>query len=166
MSKKVSKPRHETPVLERAIRYAQLDAEQKSVDEMHNEYGENPVTIYKYIRLGNAPKAVHAYIRKKKISANAAADVLLAGDSPEEMTAKVKALVEAREKDLDSLKAAGISGKSMTFPRKVTLALEEMKKKRLLTNRTQKEVAKTIEALFSSTKITKDGVVSIISSIR
>jgi len=155
------RPRREKPMLDRALEYAKLynGGRGKKASEIAEQYDENEVTIYKLVRLGEAPKAIISLIRKGEIPATVVANTLKASMSHSEMIEAVNALVKERHDARQKLAEAGFKGgTSMTLRRAFTIAIDNLKKRHLIKGENRKAIVRALNAIVSETKPTVQSI--------
>ena len=144
-------------MLERATKYAKLynHGRGKSAADIAERFCENEVTVYKLIRMGNAPDAVHALIRKKRVPATVVLNLLKSSMTDKQMIEAVSAETQRREAALAQLEKEGFhGGTSMTLRRAITLAVANLKKRRLIKSDKQKAIAEALSDIFGGDKPT------------
>lgn len=147
------RPRREKPMLDRALEYAKLHNGGKGMKaaDMSAEFDENEVTIYKLIRLGEAPKGVISLIRKGDIPATVVANLIKASMTPDEVTSVVNEEVKRRNDARHELHKAGFRGaSSMTLRRAIRVAVGNLRERRVIRGEGQKAVVRALTTLFSS----------------
>ena len=150
-------------MLERALKYAKLHKESDmNVADIASKHQENPVTVYKLIRLGSAPKRVISKVKSGKLPATDAANALKSGMTKMEQLAAINELVAERAEKVEKIHGAGFDGSSMTVRRSVSIALENLKKTKLVKSDTQKAAEHALSLLFSGGKPTVSEVENII----
>ena len=142
-------------MLDRALKYARLHdgGNGMTVADLQKKFKESDVTIYKLIRLGEAPKAVIALIRHKEIPATVVANAIKATMSPKEVTATVTAMVAERQDARKKLHEAGFrGGKSLTLRRALSLAIDNLKKRHLIKGDGRKAIVRALNAIIHDEK--------------
>ena len=119
--------------------------------DMSEEFNENEVTIYKLIRLGEAPKGVISLIRKGDIPATVVANLIKASMTPKEVTEVVAEEVKRRSDARHDLHKAGFRGaSSMTLRRAIRVAVSNLSNRpSLIRGEGQKAVVRALTTLFS-----------------
>lgn len=147
------RPRREKPMLDRAIEYAKLHDGGRGMKapDMSEKFSESEVTIYKLIRLGEAPKGVISLIRKGDIPATVVANLLKASMTQKEMNEAVNAEVKRRNDARLELHKAGFKGaSSMTLRRAIRVAMSNLTNRpSLIKGEGQKAVVRALTALFN-----------------
>ncbi len=146
----MSRPRRKESMLDRAFKYARLHEGGMSAVEISKKHGgENEVTIFKLIRMANAPKSIHALIRKKKVPATTVQNLLKSSMTDAQMIAVVQAEVDRRNNTHDQLEQIGFRGaSSMTARRAINVALDNLRKRRLIKSEGQKAIARCLNEIF------------------
>lgn len=142
-------------MLHRALNYAKLynDGKGKSVAEIASKVGENEVTVYKLIRMGNAPRSVISLIEKDRIPATVVLNMLKSSMSDKEMIDAVNSEVSKRDEAIKQLHKEGFQGgTSMTVKRAIALAVSNLRKKRMIKNDKQKAVVDVLSAILGNDK--------------
>lgn len=150
-----SRPRRKEAMLDRSLKYAKLfnNGEGKSVAEIAQKFHENEVTVYKLIRMGNAPKKILSLINDGKIPATIVLNLLKSSMSDKEMVEAVSNEIAKREQAIKQLKDAGFQGgTSITMKRAIRLAISNLKKRRLVSNDKQKAVVEVLNAILGNEK--------------
>lgn len=151
----ISRPRRKVAMLDRAMNYAKLynDGKGKSVAEIASKVGENEVTVYKLIRMGNAPRSVISLIEKDRIPATVVLNMLKSSMSDKEMIDAVNNEVSKRDEAIKQLHKEGFQGgTSMTVKRAIALAVSNLRKKRMIKNDKQKAVVDVLSAILGNDK--------------
>ena len=149
------RPRRDVSMLERATKYAKLynNGQGKSAAEIAEKFSENEVTVYKLIRMGNAPQAIHSLIQKKRIPATIVLNMLKSSMTDKQMIDAVNAEVERRDNAIKQLEKEGFhGGTSLTLKRAVALAMANLKKRRLIKNDKQKAIVDVLNDIFGGDK--------------
>lgn len=144
-------------MLDRALKYAKLynNGNGKSALEIAERTGENEVTIYKLIRMGNAPHLIHSLIKSERVPATVVLNTLKSSMTDKQMIDAVKAEIAKRERALKQLEKEGFrGGTSMTVKRAIKLALSNLKKKRLIKTDKQQAIADAFNDIFGGKKPT------------
>ena len=140
-------------MLDRALEYAKLHNGGRGMKaaDMSEEFNENEVTIYKLIRLGEAPKGVISLIRKGDIPATVVANLIKASMTPKEVTEVVAEEVKRRSDARHDLHKAGFRGaSSMTLRRAIRVAVSNLSNRpSLIRGEGQKAVVRALTTLFS-----------------
>ena len=142
-------------MLDRALKYAKLydNGKGKTVPQIAEKFNENEVTVYKLIRMGNAPNSIISLIKSERIPATVVANILKSSMTDKQMVDAVNTEVHKREHALKQLEKEGFSGgTSMTVRRAIKLALSNLKKKHLIKNDRQKAIADAFNDIFSGAK--------------
>lgn len=143
------RPRREKPMLDRALEYAKLYEGGKKADWIANKYDEHLVSVYKLIRLGNAPKTVHNLIRKGELPATEVANAITSSMTKGDIIAMAQTMVQARHDARKKLEEMGFKGaSSMTFRRTVMVAIENLKQRHLIRDDKQKAIFKAFKSVF------------------
>lgn len=153
-------------MLDRAIKYAKLykNGSGMKVSEIAEKIDENEVTVYKLIRMGNAPQVVIAMIRKGLIPATTVSNLLKSSMTDKEMIDVVNEEVQKRKDALEQLHKEGFQGgTSMTAKRAIKLALSNLKKRHLIKGEGQKAIARCLAEIFRDDR--KPSVADIESAI-
>lgn len=146
------RPRREKPMLDRALQYAKLYNGGKGMkaSDIGAKFNENDVTVYKLIRLGEAPKSVIALIRKDEVPATVVANALKSSMTNKEVIETVNSLVKERAEARKKLHDAGFRGaSSMTVSRAFKIALQNLKKRHMIRSEGQKAVVRVFNEIFS-----------------
>lgn len=160
-----SRPRRDELMLDRALKYARLHdgGNGMSIKDMEKKFNESDVTLYKLVRLGEAPKAVHTLIRKKEIPATIVSNAIKAPMKPREITAMVEAMVAERRDARKKLHEAGFQGgKSLTLRRALGLAIENIKKRHLVKGEGRKAIVRALNEIVNSGKPTVESIEGVI----
>lgn len=142
-------------MLDRALKYAKLydNGKGKTVLQIAGQFNENEVTVYKLIRMGDAPRSIISLIRSERIPATVVANILKSAMTDKQMVDAVNAEVQKREHALKQLEKEGFrGGTSMTVKRAIKLALSNLKKKHLIKNERQKAIADAFSDIFGGRK--------------
>jgi hypothetical protein len=146
------RPRREKPMLDRALEYAKLYEDGKKADWIAKKYDEHLVSVYKLIRLGNAPKTVHNLIRKGELPATEVANAITSSMTKSDVIAMAQTMVQARHDARKKLEEMGFKGaSSMTLRRTVMMAMENLKKRHLIKGSEQKAIVKAFRSVFAVT---------------
>ena len=107
------------------------------------------MTVNKLVRLGNAPKSVISLIRKGVVPATVIANKIKASMSDKEVIALVQEEIKRREEDINKLREAGFKGaSSMTLRRAFTIAVDNLRKRKVLKSEGRKAVVRTLADLL------------------
>ncbi len=148
-------------MLNRALEYAKLHKKGKGmgVSEISEKYNESEVTVYKLIRLGEAPKGVISLIKNKKIAATVVANAIKASMTPVEVSLMVENMVKEREEAHQKLEEMGYKGgTSLTLRRALTIAMDNLNKRRLVRGETRKAIVRAFNSIISDTKPTVESI--------
>lgn len=154
-SSSAPRPRRKVAMLDRALNYAKLynHGKGKSVTEIAAKVGENEVTVYKLIRMGNAPRSIVSLIEKDRIPATVVLNLLKASMSDKEMIDAVNDEVSKREEAIKQLHKEGFQGgTSMTVKRAIALAVANLKQRRMIKSDKQKAVVDVLNAILGNDK--------------
>lgn len=142
-------------MLDRAMNYAALydNGKGKSAAEIAQKFKENEVTVYKLIRMGNAPKKVLSLIKADRIPATLVLNLLKSSMSESEMIDAVNDEIAKREQAIKQLQKEGFEGgTSMTMKRAIRLAVSNLKKRHLVKSDKQKAVVEVLNAILGNDK--------------
>lgn len=149
------RPRRQKPMLDRAMEYAKLHKKGMSATEMEKKFNENYITVCKLIRLGEAPQAVIKLIKDKKVSATLVQNSIKASMTPDEVLKMVNAMVKERQESRKKLEDLGYKGgTSITLKRALGIALDNVKKRRLIKSSGRKSIINVLNSIVSQSKPT------------
>ncbi len=130
-----------------------------SATEMEKQFGENYITVCKLIRLGEAPPAVIKLIKDKKVSATLVQNSIKASMTPDEVLAMVNAMVKDRQESRKKLEDLGYKGgTSITLKRALGIALDNVKKRRLIKSSGRKSIINVLNSIVSQSKPTAESI--------
>lgn len=144
------RPRREKSMLDRALEYSKLSKGGMTDKEIGRRFKENPVTVNKLVRLGDAPKSVISLIRKGVVPATVISNNIKASMTDADIVALVQEEIDRREDARKKLREAGFKGaSSMTLRRAFTIAVDNLRKRKVLKNEGRKAVVRTLSDLLN-----------------
>lgn len=152
---KVGHNRH-SAMLVRALHYTQLHERTRnplSVAQIAERFDESPMTTYKLIRLGRAPKEVHRMIYDGEVTATEVVNEIRKDMTDKQIITITSRLAQKRAQKERKLEAAGFQGSSMTLRRKISIALEGFSKKRVIGGPEQERVVNMLKQLLENPSV-------------
>lgn len=130
-----------------------------SVKEMEKKFNESDVTIYKLIRLGEAPKSVIKLIKDKKVSATIVSNTIKATMTPDEVVDMVNDMVEERQEARKKLEDMGYKGgTSITLRRALKMAIHNISKRHLVRGPSRKSIVGVLNSIIKQDKPTVESI--------
>lgn len=148
-------------MLDRALEYAKLHKGGKgmSVGTMEKKFKESDVTIYKLIRLGEAPKSVISLIRGKQVSATLVSNAIKASMTPDDVIKLVDGMVKERQDARKKLEDMGYKGgTSITLRRALQMAIDNISKRHLVKGPSRKSIVGVLNSIIKQDKPTVQSI--------